>query len=163
MSDIEKAIFKAKLELETITPEEIQRWAIETLEKNPSNDLALEICFLSTPEQVVSYFKQLSQTEIYTYLTETTIKHLLVDYMLKKLNLVKVQNDLFPFLQKILIFSKFLSISNLAEMLNFYDLNLYSSLEGYAPSEPEVVFQELLADLETFCSETSNQESSNNF
>ncbi len=33
MSDIEKAIFKAKLKLETLTPEEIQRWAIETLEK----------------------------------------------------------------------------------------------------------------------------------
>ncbi|MFV5264776.1 hypothetical protein ACMUMS_14610, partial [Acinetobacter courvalinii] len=59
MSEIEKAIFKAKLELEIITAEEIQRWAIETLEKDSSNDLALEICFLSTPEQVTTYFNQL--------------------------------------------------------------------------------------------------------
>lgn len=52
MSDIEKAIFKVKLELEIITPEEIQRWAIETLEKNSSNDLALDICFLSTSDHL---------------------------------------------------------------------------------------------------------------
>ena len=54
MSNVDAAIFKAKLELETITPEEIQEWAIATLETDSSNDLALEICFLSKPEEVIT-------------------------------------------------------------------------------------------------------------
>lgn len=84
MSDIEKAIFKAKLKLETLTREEIQRWAIETLEKNPSNDLALEICFLSTPEQIKDYFKQVSKIIFDLNLTKNMIQTLLEEYLSKK-------------------------------------------------------------------------------
>ena len=84
MSDIEKAIFKAKLKLETLTPEEIQRLAIETLEKNPSNDLALEICFLSTPEQIKDYFKQVSKIIFDLNLTKNMIQTLLEEYLSKK-------------------------------------------------------------------------------
>lgn len=84
MSDIEKAIFKAKLELETIPPEEIQRWAIETLEKDPSNDLALELCFLSTPEQIKDYFKQVSKIIFDLNLTKNMIQTLLEEYLSKK-------------------------------------------------------------------------------
>ncbi|WP_252719052.1 hypothetical protein [Acinetobacter haemolyticus] len=97
MSDIEKAIFKAKLELETITPKEIQRWAIETLEKNPSNDLALELCFLSTPEQIKDYFKQISKIIFDLNLTKNMIQTLLEEYLSKKVNLTQTQSDFYPF------------------------------------------------------------------
>jgi hypothetical protein len=97
MSNIEKAIFKVKLELETITPEEIQRWAIETLEKNSSNDLALDICFLSTSDQVTTYFNQLSRSLFNTDLTKESVNNLLKDYIEKHLELVKSQELLFPF------------------------------------------------------------------
>ncbi len=155
MSDIEKAIFKAKLELETITPEEIQRWAIEALEKDPSNDLALEICFLSTPQQVTTYFNQLSRSLFNTGLTKESVNNLLKDYIEKHLELVKSQELLFPFLQKLLAFSKAVENEDLFELLNYYDDQFYLSFEGYTPSEPDDVFQEFINDLKDFLSTQS--------
>ena len=162
MSDIEKAIFKAKLELETITPEEIQRWAIETLEKNPSNDLALELCFLSTPEQIKDYFKQVSKIIFDLNLTKNMIQTLLEEYLSKKVNLTQTQSDFYPFFYKLFCLAQQLKNEELYDLLNYYDDQFDPSLERYNQTEPEAVFQELLADLETFCSETSHQESSNN-
>lgn len=155
MSDIEKAIFKAKLELETITPEEIQRWAIEALEKDPSNDLALEICFLSTPEQVTTYFNQLSRNLFNTGLTKESVNNLLKDYIEKHLESVKSQELLFPFLQKLLALSKAVENEDLFELLNYYDDQFYLSFEGYTPSEPDDVFQEFINDLKDFLSTQS--------
>ncbi|WP_343579535.1 hypothetical protein [Acinetobacter sp.] len=155
MSDIEKAIFKAKLELEIITAEEIQRWAIETLEKDSSNDLALEICFLSTPEQVTTYFNQLSRSLFNTDLTKESVNKLLKDYIEKHLELVKSQELLFPFLQKLLALSKAVENEDLLELLNYYDDQFYLSFEGYTPSEPDALFKEFITDLKDFLSTQS--------
>ncbi|ESK54599.1 hypothetical protein [Acinetobacter tjernbergiae] len=152
MYDIEKAIFKVKLELETITPEEIQRWAIEALEKDPSNDLALEICFLSTPEQVTTYFNQLSRNLFNTGLIKESVNNFLKDYVEKHLELVKSQELLFPFLQKLLALSKAVENEDLFELLNYYDDQFYLSFEGYTPSEPDDVFKEFINDLKDFLS-----------
>lgn len=145
MNDIEKAIFKAKLELETITPEEIQRWAIETLEKDPTNDLALEICFFSTPEQVLSYFKRLSNS-VYN-ISSTIIYDLLKSYIEKNIDLVHNKEALSPFLRKLLSLSKFIEDEDLYELLNYYDDEFYLSFEGYSPSEPDEVFKNFIEDL----------------
>lgn len=147
MSDIEKAIFKVKLELETITPEEIQRWAIETLEKNSSNDLALDICFLSTLDQVTTYFNQLSRSLFNTDLTKESVNNLLKDYIEKHLELVKSQELLFPFLRKLLALSKAIENEDLYELLNYYDDEFYFSFEGYSLSEPDEVFKSFIEDL----------------
>ncbi|MCU4370007.1 hypothetical protein [Acinetobacter courvalinii] len=155
MSDIEKAIFKAKLELEIITAEEIQRWAIETVKKDSSNDLALEICFLSTPEQVTTYFNQLSRSLFNTDLTKESVNKLLKDYIEKHLELVKSQELLFPFLQKLLALSKAVENEDLFELLNYYDDQFYLSFEGYTPSEPDAVFKEFITDLKDFLSTQS--------
>ncbi|WP_339352647.1 hypothetical protein [Acinetobacter beijerinckii] len=152
MRDIEKAIFKAKLELETITPEEIQRWAIETLEKNPSNDLALEICFFSTPEQVASYFKQLSITIFSIDLTKQLVNNLLKDYIEKNSNSNKTQEMQHDFIQKLLHLSNHLGNEDLFNLTNYYDDEFYLSLEGYTLSEPDVVFKEFVNDLKGFLS-----------
>ncbi|ENX09430.1 hypothetical protein [Acinetobacter courvalinii] len=155
MSDIEKVIFKAKLELEIITAEEIQRWAIETVKKDSSNDLALEICFLSTPEQVTTYFNQLSRSLFNTDLTKESVNKLLKDYIEKHLELVKSQELLFPFLQKLLALSKAVENEDLFELLNYYDDQFYLSFEGYTPSEPDAVFKEFITDLKDFLSTQS--------
>lgn len=147
MSDIEKAIFKAKLELETITPEEIQRWAIETLEKDPSNDLALEICFFSTPEQVASYFKQLSITIFSIDLTKQLVNNLLKDYIEKNSNSNKTQEMQYDFIQKLLHLSNHLKNEDLFNLTNYYDDEFYLSFEGYSPSEPDEVFKNFIEDL----------------
>lgn len=152
MSDAEKAIFKIKLELETITPEEIQRWAIETLETNSSNDLALDICFLSAPEQITTYFKQLSKTILYTELSKRSVNNLLKDYVEKNIDLVKTKDTLFPFLQKLLYLSKAIESEDLFDLLNYYDDQFYLSFEGYTPSEPDIVIKAFIDDLKHFLS-----------
>ncbi|ENU79762.1 hypothetical protein F975_02391 [Acinetobacter sp. ANC 3789] len=149
MSDIEKAIFKAKLELEIITAEEIQRWAVETLEDNPSHDLALDICFLSTSEQVSNYFKQLSKNLLNTKLTKEYVNLLLNEYIVKNVDLVKTQ-DTFSFLQKILYLSQSLKNQDLYDLLDYYDDQFNLSFEGHIPSEPNIVLKEFLKDLKNF-------------
>ena len=85
MSNVDAAIFKAKLELETITPEEIQEWASATLETDSSNDLALEICFLSKPEEVITYFKKISKNIFSVILTDEIFIFFFKNYIKKKL------------------------------------------------------------------------------
>lgn len=46
---------KVELELNIHSYEDVQKWTIETLENYPSNEFALDICFLSTPEEVLEY------------------------------------------------------------------------------------------------------------
>ena len=145
MSDIEKAIFKAKLELETITPEEIQRWAIGTLEKDPSNDLALDICFLSTSDQVLSYYKRLSNS-VYN-ISSAIIYDLLKSYIEKNIDLINSRDNLYPFLHKLLSLSKSIEDEDLYELLNYYDDEFYLSFEGYSPSDPDEVFKSFIEDL----------------
>ena len=148
MSDLEKATFKLKLELKIITAEEIQRWAIETVEKDPSNDLALDICFLSTSNQVLSYFKQLSN-RVYDISSET-IYDLIKRYIEKNINLIHNRDTLYPFLHQLLSISKSIENEDLYELLNYYDDEFYLSFEGYSPSEPDEVFKNFIEDLKKF-------------
>ncbi|MEG2251246.1 MAG: hypothetical protein RSD09_06730, partial [Bacilli bacterium] len=98
---------------------------MEALEKDPSNDLALEICFLSTPEQVTTYFNQLSRSLFNTGLTKESVNNFLKDYIEKHLESVKSQELLFPFLQKLLALSKAIENEDLFELLNYYDDQFY--------------------------------------
>lgn len=155
MSDLEKAIFKAKLELETITSEEIQKWAIETLKDNPSDNLALDICFLSTSEQTSNYFKQLSKDLFNRELTKESVHSLLKDYIEKNVNLVMTQDMQFrPFLQKLMYLSKAVENEDLYNLLNYYDDQFYLSTKGCLLCEPQAVFKEFINDLKDFLATT---------
>ncbi|WP_228719102.1 hypothetical protein [Acinetobacter haemolyticus] len=90
------------------------------------------------------------------------IQTLLEEYLSKKVNLTQTQSDFYPFFYKLFCLAQQLKNEELYDLLNYYDDQFDPSLERYNQTEPEAVFQELLADLETFCSETSHQESSNN-
>ena len=127
MSDIDKALFKAKLELETITPEQIQQWAITTLEQDSSNNLALELCFLSTSEQIKDYFKQVSKMIFDSNLTKNMIQMLLEEYLSKNLNLTQAQSDFYPFFHKLFCLAQQLKNEKLYDLLNYYDDQLYLS------------------------------------
>lgn len=52
MSNSYKFQLKMELDLKLITPEEIQNWAMHALEHDPTNELALDICFY----QILSKF-----------------------------------------------------------------------------------------------------------
>ncbi|MFV5265117.1 hypothetical protein ACMUMS_16395, partial [Acinetobacter courvalinii] len=88
-------------------------------------------------------------------LTKESVNKLLKDYIEKHLELVKSQEILFPFLQKLLALSKAVENEDLFELLNYYDDQFYLSFEGYTPSEPDAVFKEFITDLKDFLSTQS--------
>ena len=147
MSKANKIQFKAELELDLKSPEDIQKWALDILEKDPSDELALDICFLSTSEQVLDYFKKISKESFDIYLKNKVIDNLLNDYVLKKVSNVTTQYDIYPFFQDILFLSKYLNNEDLNALIDFYDDVFFFSLEGYSQSEPMNVFQNLISDL----------------
>ena len=152
MSNVDAAIFKAKLELETITPEEIQEWASATLETDSSNDLALEICFLSKPEEVIAFFKEISKYIFSVTLTDEIINDLLKDYINKNLSLFPIKEAQHPLIQKLLHFTNVIENKDLFDLLNYYDDQFYLSSEGYTSSTPDIVFQDFINDLKNFLS-----------
>lgn len=152
MNNKEKAIFKVKLELEIITLEQIQRWAIETLEKDASNDLALDLCFLSKPEEILSYFNKLPESHIYTYLTPNIVNDILKDYLSKNQETVRIQDNFFVFFHKLLDLSKSLEYEDLFDLLDYYDDQFYLASNKYYSLETIVIFKDLLNNLNKFLS-----------
>ncbi|MFX9784277.1 hypothetical protein ABTP12_17820 [Acinetobacter baumannii] len=60
MNDAEKFQLKLELTLNLKSAKDIQNWAIDKLDKNPADLLALEICFFSKDEEVLDYFNKIS-------------------------------------------------------------------------------------------------------
>lgn len=147
MSEIDKIQLKVELNLKL--SEDIQKWAIDALEIDPTNELALDICFLSTSKQVLEYFKQISKESFDIDLRKNVINKLLNDYVFNKLSNVTTKDDIYPFFQSILFLSKYLENKDLDALTDSYDDQIYLALEGYSESEPEVVFQKFIKALKT--------------
>lgn len=56
MNEIETIKLKAQLTLGLKTTDDIEQWAMYTLSKDESNQLALDLCFLTNSEQMLHYF-----------------------------------------------------------------------------------------------------------
>lgn len=147
MNDEIKAILKAQLRLSLITPEEIQNWAIDTLEKFPDDYLALDICFLSTDDEILNYFEQL-QTYIYDqYLTTKTIRGLLKDYIERYIDSINTPETLLPFFQNLLFFSSIIKDEPLLDLLDYYDDEFNLLFNKTIKLEQNLVFQSFAQDL----------------
>ena len=81
MNDAEKFQFKLKLILNLKSAKDIQNWAIDRLDKNPADLLALDICFFSKDEEVLDYFNNISISQ--TNLEPTLRKKILYDVLKK--------------------------------------------------------------------------------
>lgn len=139
--------FKAELELDLKSPEDIQKWALDILESNPSDELALEICFLADQQQITEYFKKILITDFDINIRENVINKLLNNYIFNKITSIRLEEGIYPFFTDILLLSKYLESKNLNALLTSYDDELYLALENYSPSEPMEVFQNFINDL----------------
>ena len=79
MDDAEKFQFKLELTLNLKSAKDIQNWAIDRLDKNPADLLALDICFFSKDEEVLDYFNNISISQ--TNLEPTLRKKILYDVL----------------------------------------------------------------------------------
>lgn len=155
MSDANKIQFKVELELCLKSPEEIQKWALDTLEINPSEELALEVCFLADLQEVIEYFKKIHITDLDINTRNNVIHSLLNEYVLSHLTSIRSKEAIYPFFQKITLISKYLEDKNLNNLLISYDDELYLALENYSSLEPMEVFHNFINELQKWQEQTS--------
>jgi len=154
MNDAEKFQFKLELILNLKSAKDIQNWAIDRLDKNPADLLALEICFCSKENEVLDYFNNISIAE--TNLEPTLKKKILYEILKKYTEIapsmgysIKVISNLFSILIKI---SRYAEDEDLYDFINYYDDELYLALEGIAKLELDEIWPTFLNDLKNWLS-----------
>lgn len=154
MSDAEKFQFKLELLLNLKSAKDIQNWAIDRLDKNPADLLALEVCFFSKDNEVLDYFNNISIAE--TTIEPTLKKKILYEVLKKYTEItpsigysIELISNLFAILIKI---SRFAEDENLYDFINYYDDELYLALDGISKLEPEEIWPAFLNDLKNWLS-----------
>lgn len=148
MSEANKIQFKVELELYLKSPEDIQNWALDTLEINPSDELALKVYFLAGPQEIIEYFKKIHITDLDMNTRNNVIHTLLNEYVLSRINSIWSKEDIYPFFQNIILISKYLEDKDLNNLLVSYGDELYLALENYSPLEPMEVFHNFINELQ---------------
>lgn len=96
MSEANKIQFKVELELYLKSPEDIQKWVLDTLETNLSDELALDVCFLADPQEVIEYFKKIHITDLDINTRNNVIHTLLKKYVLSHITSIRSKEDIYP-------------------------------------------------------------------
>ena len=148
MSEANKIQFKVELDLYLKSPEDIQKWALDTLEINPSDELALEVCFLADPQEIIEHFKKIHITDLDIKTRNNVIHKLLNEYILSHITSIRLKEDIYPFFQNIILISKYLEDKDLNNLLVSYDDELYLALENYSPLKPMEVFHKFINELQ---------------
>lgn len=154
MNDAEKFQLKLELTLSLKSAQDIQKWAIDKLDKNPADLLALDICFFSKDEEILDYFNNISIAETNV---EPTLKKKILYEILKKYTeitpsigySIEFISNLFSILIKI---SRFAEDEELYDFINYYDDELYLALEGIAKLELDEIWPTFLNDLKNWLS-----------
>jgi hypothetical protein len=154
MNDVEKFQFKLELLLNLKSAKDIQKWAINRLDKNPADLFALDICFFSKDEEVLDYCNNISIAE--TNIEPTLKKKILYEILKKYTEItpsigysIELISNLFAILIKI---SRFAEDDDLYDFINYYDDELYLALEGISKLEPEEIWPTFLNDLKNWLS-----------
>ncbi|WP_224993198.1 hypothetical protein [Acinetobacter pittii] len=154
MNEAEKFQLKLELKLNLKSAKDIQNWAIDKLDKNPADLLALDICFLSKDKEVLDYFNKISIAETNV---EPTLKKKILYEILKKYTeitpsigySIELISNLFAILIKI---SRFAEDEELYDFINYYDDELYLALEGIAKLKLDEIWPTFLNDLKNWLS-----------
>jgi len=154
MDDAEKFQFKLELSLNLKSAKDIKNWAIDRLDKNPADSLALDICFFSKDEEVLDYFNNISisQTNLEPTLKEKILYDVLKKWLEKPPSIgysIELISNLFAILLKI---SKYTEDEDLYDFINYYDDELYLASEGISKLDLKEVWPTFLNDLENWLS-----------
>ena len=154
MNDAEKFQLKLELTLNLKSAKDIQNWAIDRLDKNPADLLALEICFFSKDKEILDYFNKISiaETNVEPTLKKKILYEILKKYVEIPLSIgysIEVISNLFVILLKI---SRYAEDEDLYDFINYYDDELYLALEGISKLEPEEIWPTFLNDLKNWLS-----------
>ncbi|QVR66777.1 hypothetical protein [Acinetobacter sp. BHS4] len=156
MSNSYKFQLKLELDLKLITPEEIQDWAMHALEDDPTNELALDICFLSNTEQVLQYFRLTERSEFSETLIDKVTTKVLENYIFKHINTVNHKDQIYSFFQNIFSINLYLEKEELRFLIYSYEGQLEMALEDYSELETEALWENFKIELKRYFSSANN-------
>ncbi|MEB6623524.1 hypothetical protein MXM84_03265 [Acinetobacter pittii] len=156
MSNSYKFQLKLELDLKLITPEEIQDWAMHALEDDPTNELALDICFLSNTEQVLQYFRLTERSEFSETLIDKETTKVLENYIFKHINTVNHKDQIYSFFQNIFSINLYLEKEELRFLIYSYEGQLEMALEDYSELETEELWENFKMELKRYFSSANN-------
>ncbi|WP_421426700.1 hypothetical protein ACOL7R_11935 [Acinetobacter pittii] len=156
MSNSYKFQLKLELDLKLITPEEIQDWAMHALEDDPTNELALDICFLSNTEQVLQYFRLTERSEFSETLIDKVTTKVLENYIFKHINTVNHKDQIYSFFQNIFSINLYLEKEELRFLIYSYEGQLEMALEDYSELETEELWGNFKMELKRYFSSANN-------
>ncbi|EXR35448.1 hypothetical protein ACG9WR_14500 [Acinetobacter pittii] len=156
MSNSYKFQLKLELDLKLITPEEIQDWAMHALEDDPTNELALDICFLSNTEQVLQYFRLTERSEFSETLIDKVTTKVLENYIFKHINTVNHKDQIYSFFQNIFSINLYLEKEELRFLIYSYEGQLEMALEDYSELETEELWENFKMELKRYFSSANN-------
>lgn len=156
MSNSYKFQLKMELDLKLITPEEIQNWAVHALENDPTNELALDICFLSNTEQILQYFRLTKKSEFSETSVDEITRKVLENFIFKYINIVNHKDQIYPFFQNIVSIHPYLEKEELRFLIYSYETQLDMALEGFSELEPETLWENFKLELKEHLSSPTN-------
>jgi hypothetical protein len=84
MNDDSKFYFGLKLNIELITPKEIQTWADKKILEDNNDQFVLDICYLKSDDEVKNYFNKLIQADLNIHNKQLISINILKEYISKK-------------------------------------------------------------------------------
>jgi len=156
MSNSYKFQLKMELDLKLITPEEIQSWAVHALENDSTNELALDICFLSNTEQILEYFKLTEKSEFCSYSRDSLAIKVMENYIFKHLNTWNYKDQVDSFFQNTHYLIHYLENAELGLLIRSYESQLDVAFQGYSQLEPETLWENFKLELKEHLSSSTN-------
>ncbi|RLZ10243.1 hypothetical protein EAH57_04455 [Acinetobacter sp. 2JN-4] len=148
--DINKLQFKFDLEFGLKTAEDIQQWAILALEVAPSNELALDICFLSTPDEILNYFKNIDRSNTLMSHNRQIIYRKIDNYLTSLFNIAPSTEFISHTFQRLLSIAKYIEDDKLYDFVNHYGDEHHLALHGCSRYELNEIFPLFLVELKSW-------------
>ncbi|MFK8986637.1 hypothetical protein [Acinetobacter seifertii] len=156
MSNSYKFQLKMELDLKLVTPEEIQNWAVHALENDPTNELALDICFLSNTEQILQYFRLTEKSEFCSCSRDRLAIKIMENYIFKHLNTWNYKDQVDSFFQNTHYLIHYLENAELGSLIRSYESQLDVAFQGYSQLEPETLWENFKLELKEHLSSSTN-------
>lgn len=149
MNDAEKFQFKVELALKLKLAKDIQNWAINRLDKDPTDLVALEIYFFSKDKEILDYFNNINLEQINV---KSTLKNKIFRGVLKKYietppSIEYSKELIFNLFVILLEISKYAEDEDLYAFIMHYDDEFYLALDSISKLAPEEVWSTFLNDL----------------
>lgn len=157
MNDAEKFQLKVELALNLKSTNDIQNWAVNRLDKSPTDLLALEICFFSKDKEILDYFNNMSiaQSNIEPALKKKIFCDALKRYVERPLS-IEYSKELISNLFVILLgISRYTEDEDLYNFIVHYDDEFDLALGGISKLAPEDVWPTFINDFENWLSSNS--------